>query len=420
MVAMRVVILAPGSRGDVQPYLALAQGLRRAGHQARLVTTIDHEALVRWHGFEVATISLSVEAALREQKMSAAMEGGGVLSSFRQIAKLAKQAARETATLGLEACRDADVVVTGFSAAVVARAIATRLEKPLVQAFNVPLTPTAAYAGALFPTMALRGLSHQLTRAAIWVTGRTADEACREVLGAKRLPMFPPAVPGLVDAPLVYGFSEHFLPRGPEWPASVEVTGFWFADEAASYAPPPGLQAFLDAGPAPVCVGFGSMSSEDPARTVELVLEAAKVARQRLVLLSGWAGLEPTSLPADVFVLRAAPHDWLYPRCRAVVHHGGAGTTAAALRAGVPAVVVPFHGDQPFWGARVAAAGTGPAPIPKKQLTVARLAQAMTVACADEPMRAVAAGLSRKLAGEDGVARAVAAIERHASTAQAR
>lgn len=412
---MKVSILAPGSRGDVQPYLALGQGLVAAGHHVRVVTTIDHEALVKGHGLEVTAIPVSVEAALQSRQTSAAVEGGGVIASFRAFAELAKKAARAAAELGLEASRGADAVVTGFSAAALADGIARKLGVPLVQAYNVPLTPTGAFPGALLPGLDFgafsRRLGHRLTRQALWMTARSsANEVLREVLDAPSLGLFPPSVSGLSEGPVLYGFSEAFLPRGPEWSADVEVTGFWFVEEPSGFEPPAGLAAFLEAGPPPVCIGFGSMTSEDPKATTGVVLEAVKQAGVRCVLLSGWAGLSPEALPPTVFLTRSVAHSWLYPRCSAVVHHGGAGTTAAALRAGVPAIVVPFHGDQPFWASRVKVAGTGPAPIPKKQLTAKALAAALVQATTDEVMKARCAEVGARVRSEAGVARAVERI----------
>ena len=159
-----------------------------------------------------------------------------------------------------------------------------------------------------------------------------------------------------------------------------------------------------------MCIGFGSMASEDPAAMSALVLEAVKRAGVRAVLLSGWGGLSEVARD-DVFATSEAPHDWLFPRMAAVVHHGGAGTTGAALRAGVPAIVVPFTMDQPFWGSRVHALGVGPKPIPRKQLSVDSLSQALRATVADQSMKTRAAALGEKLRAEDGVANAVAHFE---------
>jgi len=297
----------------------------------------------------------------------------------------------------------------------VADGISRKLGLPVIQAFNVPITTTSAFPGALFPGLDFgslsRRLSHRLTRIALWLTARaSANEACIEVLGARPASLLPKAQAGLLPGPVLYGFSEAFLPRPADWGSDVHVTGFWFVEEASTFAAPADLARFLDEGPPPVCVGFGSMSTEEPEEISAMVLEAAKAARVRLVLLSGWAGLEPEMLSRDVIALGGVPHSWLYPRCRAIVHHGGAGTTAAAVRAGVPAVVVPFHGDQPFWASRVRQLGIGPAPVPRRRLTARRLADAIELAARDDSLRERASAIGRLVRAEQGAIHAAAVI----------
>jgi sterol 3beta-glucosyltransferase len=174
--------------------------------------------------------------------------------------------------------------------------------------------------------------------------------------------------------------------------------------------PPAALVDFLAAGPPPVCIGFGSMSSRDPEKLSDVVLRAVRRARVRAVLLSGWGGLADLS-GDDVFVAAEAPHDWLYPQMDAVVHHGGAGTTGASFTAGVPAVVVPFAVDQPFWASRVAALGVGPTPIPRKRLTEQNLGDALRASTTEEALTRRAAELGAPIRAEDGVAAAVRHLE---------
>jgi sterol 3beta-glucosyltransferase len=207
------------------------------------------------------------------------------------------------------------------------------------------------------------------------------------------------------------GYSPSVIPTPPHWDSHVHVTGYWFLDPPADWAPPPALMAFLQAGPPPIYVGFGSMSNRNPGATAALVLEALARTRQRAVVLSGWSGLRTTDLPGSVFMLDSIPFSWLFPRVAAVVHHGGAGTTAAGLRAGVPSIVIPFFGDQPYWGQRVAELGVGPEPIPRRNLTVERLAGAIQRAVTDQTMRQRAADLGARIQAEDGVARAVSIVQ---------
>jgi sterol 3beta-glucosyltransferase len=199
----------------------------------------------------------------------------------------------------------------------------------------------------------------------------------------------------------------------PDWPETAHVTGYFWLDTADGWQPPLALQAFLDAGAPPVYVGFGSMTGQDPEKLGTLVLDALHQCGQRGVLATGWGGLHTGQLPPDVFVLDSAPHAWLFPRMAAVVHHGGAGTTAEGLRAGVPSVIVPFIVDQPFWGARVRALGAGPAPVPLKKVTPARLTQAIHSAVTDAGMRQRAQQLGAVLRAEDGLGCAVQHVRQH-------
>jgi sterol 3beta-glucosyltransferase len=247
----------------------------------------------------------------------------------------------------------------------------------------------------------------------MWHSFRRADQVARQrVLDLPPAPFWGPynAAP-IRQTPVLYGYSPAVLPRPADWDESTHVTGYWFLNPEGAWTPPPALVEFLQAGPPPVYVGFGSMSHREPEETAQLVLQALAQTHQRAILLSGWSGLQGLEAPDSVFTIDAIPHAWLFPRVAAVVHHGGAGTTAAGLRAGVPSVVIPFFGDQTFWGQRIAQLGVGPAPIPRQKLTVERLAQAIGQAANDREMRQHASSLGSTIRAEDGIARAVAIMQ---------
>ncbi len=175
------------------------------------------------------------------------------------------------------------------------------------------------------------------------------------------------------------------------------------------------LVDFLQSGPAPVYIGFGSMAGRNPQQRGEIAVQALEQSGQRGVLLTGWGGLQPHDLPHSVLAVDSVPHDWLFPRMAAVVHHGGAGTTAAGLRAGKPTVIAPFFGDQPFWGRRVAELRVGPDPIPQKRLSVENLVGAIRLAVGDQAMHRRAEELSQQIRAEDGIGRAVELVDRFAA-----
>nr|WP_255578904.1 glycosyltransferase [Deinococcus sp. RIT780] len=407
-------MIALGSRGDVQPYVALGLGLRRAGHAVRLASHEAFRALVTGAGLEFAPMRGDVQEVVNSPEMRAALAGGNMLAINRVSARATQQGALLWAEDGLVAARDADLLVAGIGGLNVAQALSEKLRVPLVEAHVVPFHPTRAFPGAIFPpaTARLGGwanrLSHVLTRQVMWQMFRSADSrARREVLGLSPAPL--PGPRPLRPLPTLHGISPAVLPRPADWDAAQHLTGYWFLPQEA-WTPLPALEAFLNAGPPPVSIGFGSMTTPDPQATTRAVVRALERSGQRAVLLSGWGGLSAADVPDSVFVTDSVPHDWLFPRVAAVVHHGGAGTTAAGLAAGVPNVVVPFFGDQPFWGDRVQRLGVGPAPVPRRALNERTLADALTRAVTDAGMKERAAALGARIRTEDGVARAAKVI----------
>ena len=415
---MRIAIVAPGSRGDVEPYVALGKGLKQAGHVVRLVTHQDFEGFVNSNGVEFWPFEGNVQDIAQSIDMRAPLEGGNFLAIMSQMAKEAQRGAVAMAKGGLAACRGTDLVIAGIGGVFIGIALAEKLSLPLLQAYYIPFTPTRAYPSFLFPKLpawfggALNRLSYQLARQMMWQGFRSADRvARRDVLGLPAAPFWGPFEADCVRRqPILYGYSPCVIPKPSDWGDDIHVTGYWFLDAADDWTPPAALMEFLQAGDPPVYIGFGSMRSRNPEQTADLVLHALAQAKQRAIMLSGWGGLRKADLPDTVFMLDSIPFSWLFPRVAAVVHHGGAGTTAAGLRAGVPSVIIPFFGDQPFWGQRVAELGVGPAPIPRRRLTVERLAQAIQEAVTDQTMRQRAASLGSKIQAEDGIARAVAVV----------
>jgi sterol 3beta-glucosyltransferase len=417
---MQIVMIAPGSRGDVEPYVALGKGLTKAGHLVRLVTHEDLQTLVTSHGIECWPVEGSVRDIAQSTDMRELLAGGKFLAVMSQMAKEAQQHALCFGRAGLAACQGMDLVLTGVGGLFVALALAEKLGLPLLQAYYIPFTPTQAYPSFLLPKLpsllggAPNRLSHHLARQILWQSFRSADRLVRrEVLGLPAAPLWGPFNSDCIRKyPILYGYSPSVIPRPSDWDSAIHVTGYWFLDPADDWTPPPALMEFLRAGPPPVYVGFGSMSNRKPEETADLVLEALARTRQRAILLSGWSGLQKPDLPDSVLMVESVPFSWLFPRVAAVVHHGGAGTTAAGLRAGVPSIVIPFFGDQPYWGQRVADLRVGPAPIPRRRLTVERLAQALEKVVTDQTMRQGAADLGARIRAEDGIAGAVSVIGR--------
>jgi sterol 3beta-glucosyltransferase len=416
---MRIAIIASGSRGDVEPYLALGKGLKKAGHVVRLITHRNFEGMVNSLGLEFWPIEVNVQDIAQSDAMSEVLGKGNFLAVMSLMVKEAQRGALQGMEVGLAACSGMDLLLSGLGGLFLGFSLAEKLGLPLLQAYYIPLTPTRAYPSFLLPGLSfslggpLNRLSYHLARQVMWQGFRSADKLARQkVLGLPAAPFWGPYNAGSVQhMPILYGFSPSVIPPPPDWDDATHITGYWFLDPEDGWTPPSALVEFLQAGSPPVYVGFGSMSSRKPEETTELILQALAQTKQRAILLSGWGGLHKVDLPASVFMLDTVPFSWLFPQLAAVVHHGGAGTTAAGLRAGVPSVVIPFFADQPFWGRRVYELGVGPAPVPLKKLTVERLANAIHQAVTDQGMRQRAARLGAKIQAEDGIAAAVAVIQ---------
>jgi len=416
---MRIAIIAPGSRGDVEPYIALGKGLKRAGHFVRLVSHHNFAELVDAHGLEFWPVDIDVQEIAQSADMRKLIGGGNFLRVMSQMAKEAQRGALLGAKVGLSACRGMDLLLTGLGGLYVGLALAEKLELPLIQAYYIPFTPTRLYPSFLIPTPpfrlggSLNRLSYHLAQQVMWQGFRSADKLMRqEVLNIPSAPFWGPYKDlNSTHHPILYGFSPSVIPQPSDWADNTHITGYWFLDQGDEWTPPQALVDFLQAGPPPIYIGFGSMSSRDPQSTTKLVIQALAQSNQRGIILSGWGGLHSSDLPDSVLMVDSVPFSWLFPQLSAVVHHGGAGTTAAGLQAGVPSVVIPFFGDQPFWGQRVFELGVGPAPIPLRKLTADRLSQAIQTAVNDPIMRQRAADLGSKIRAEDGVASAVAVLQ---------
>jgi sterol 3beta-glucosyltransferase len=411
---MRIVIIAPGSRGDVQPYIALGNGLKNSGHSVRLVSHSNFESLVTSYGLEFWPFDNDVRKAVENSEMQALTEKGNFLLLMARMAREAQRESIRFAEGGLRAAQGMDLVLTGLGGLYIGIAVAEKLTLPLVQAYVIPFTPTKDLPGVLTPKLPTRlnRISHQLTRQMMWQGFRSADTVARKkVLNLPAAPLLGPYNSKAThQMPVLYGFSPSVIPTPSDWTETTVVTGYWFVDETEEWQPPSALIDFFQSGSTPLSIGFGSMSSRDPEQTADLIIQALAMTNQRAILLSGWSGLQKNELPASIYIVDSIPHSWLFPRVSAVVHHGGASTTAAGLKAGVPSIIIPFFGDQPFWGQRVADLGVGSKPIPRKQLTAERLAVAIQEAITNENMRQRAVQLGRNIQSENGVESAATII----------
>ncbi|GAA2149388.1 glycosyltransferase [Actinomadura napierensis] len=399
----RIVIFAAGSRGDVQPCLALGRALRERGDEVRLVASTRYAPLALAAGLEPAPLTADPTEILESDAGQELLAGGRnpvkFLGGFRRI--LGPMAER---LLGecLNACKGADLIL-GPTLGFLPEHIGEHLNVPRALIHFQPSRPTGAFPHPFVPQARLLGrwgnrASFGAVDQIAWQLSRPFINPWRdERLGLRRLPLRGLRPDGTT---VLACFSEAVVPRPEDWPASVHMTGYWFLDEP-EWEPPKEIAAFLEAGPPPIYVGFGSMVPKDAEMTGRIVRAALRLAGVRGVVQG-----DPDTSDDEVLAVRDVPHSWLFPRMSAVVHHGGAGTTAAGLRAGVPTVVCPFFGDQPYWGERVAALGAGPSPLPFRAMTVPRLARKLRRVAEDQEMADRAYEVGRRIRAEDGVGRA--------------
>jgi sterol 3beta-glucosyltransferase len=420
---MRITIPTTGSRGDVQPYVALGVGLKARGHKVCLATHADFEGFIRSHGLDFHSLEQNgqtLQASDTGDRML--RSGANALAFLREFTDLRRPLLHNMLRCCWVACQGADVILATNTEFLLAEAVAEREHLPVVWTSLQPVAPSRFRASCLLPSWpsGLPGSSmynlvtHAVTGWGMWLLlGRALNRARRDVLDLPPVPIFGPISSFLTPRLCLDGYSAHVVPPPPDWGCHHHVTGYWFLDPDSGWQPPPGLVNFLGAGPPPICVGFGSMHDRDAARVTKIVAGALDRSGQRGILLSGWGGLRTMPASNRLFTIASVPHDWLFPLTAAVVHHGGAGTTAASLRAGVPSLVVPFMADQPFWGRQVHALGIGPKPIPHDRLGIENLAEAIRLMVTDEAMRRRAADLGTLIRAEDGVGRAAEMLELH-------
>jgi sterol 3beta-glucosyltransferase len=409
---MRILINTFGTRGDIQPYIALGKGLKAAGHRVAVGTSEGYRALVEEHQLQFAFIDrdllLLSQAVLGES---------GVRETFGTIRKIFP-AVRAMMDQEWQAALDfqPDLIIY-HSKCLGSLHVAEKLNIPAIMSLPLPFyTPTREFP---VPFMANVRLGGWFNRFSYPLMGLSASMYSGHVNDLRVKTLGLPKIGGFANmlersdgspVPVLYPYSTHLLPRPADFPAHVHVTGYWFLDRSPDWQPQPELVQFLEAGPAPVYIGFGSMGGRGGRQRAQIALEALQKSGQRGVLARGWGGLNASDLPANVLMLETVPHDWLFPQVAAVVHHGGAGTTAAGLRAGKPSIICPFVADQPFWGGLVYQRGVGPKPISQSRLNVEALAESILLAVHDQPMKQRAAELGAKIRAEDGVARAVEII----------
>jgi len=419
---MKITILTLGSRGDVEPYVALGSGLHRTGHEVRIATHGNFKDLVIKKGMDYFEIEGDPQALLEEEAGRRWIETGRRISPFtfmKRMMEVVEPVMRKMLDDYYQACRNTDLIITSVLAALAAASIGEKMNIKVLPAYLQHVHNTSIYPSPTTVPQPKLGRMYNLftyPMGSIIYWQMTRPQINRWRRESLKLPPYSFIGPfgkwSKSGLECLYGFSPSVIPKAPEWGDNVIITGYWFLDKMSGWQPPADLLDFLNSGKPPIFVGFSSMTNRQPEAVTRLVIEALKKAGQRGIIGTGWGGLAESDLPKSIFMIDSVPFDWLFPQMAAVVHHGGAGTTAAGLRAGVPSILVPFFADQFFWGWRVSDLGVGPAAIPRKKLISDRLAAAISQAVNDNEMRRRAHELGTRIRSEDGVGNAVSAINR--------
>lgn len=399
--------------------MALGSGLTEAGCEVTIATHTTFKGLIENRGFTFAPLSVDPRAVMK----SLARSGGsatGIMKGFRRVVEPALYRAANEA---MEATEDAEALLVS-SAAFFGYDVADARDLPAAGVAMAPLvTHTRHFPSALMPANiglrdgGLMGLGALYSRSTHLAASQLMWQPFRKAINRIRTELFslPPYSflgPLLSSRPQndrlqLYAWSNELLPEPPDWDINRRVSGYWFLNSEEDWDPPEALAEFLESGPPPVCMGFGSSYIENAAHIADVFAETLANLGQRGILLSGWGELRSTRPHPNILEIEEAPYDWLLPRTRGFVHHGSTAVTHAALRAKIPSVTVPSYGDQLLWGHLLSRSGVAPPPIHRHNLSAERLARAVSKIIIDPRLSQRAAILGQKVEQEDGVAQAV-------------
>ena len=411
---MKITLMSIGSTGDVRPTMQLGKELKSRGHEVTLAAFEPFEKMVRDAGLNFFLVRGNII-----EMMNRVMKPGSVgFGYLPQLEKALGEVWPDMLADLTASCKDADALGCNFFGTVF-YSIAEKFNIPCVQYQLFPMDPNETAPVAAAPGQNLGKLWNMTTyRVAYLLIGLVehrylADWRKANGLSQRKLQAHPNYQLGNHTIPVIYAISPLVFPRSKGWGEHIHMSGFWWDEKPADFAPPKELEEFLAAGEKPIYIGFGSMNSGDMNRTLTIVLRAIRAAKLRAVIATGWSGQQMRMHSTrNVFFADYVPHDWLFPRVRAVVHHGGAGTTAAGLRYGKPTLVIPFGGDQPFWGNRIFKTGCGPKPVPRNSMTVQKLTKALIMLTTKDQYRVAAEELADSLNAEHGTKKAADLLEK--------
>ncbi|TGO82354.1 hypothetical protein BPOR_0852g00010 [Botrytis porri] len=425
---LNIVIQVVGSRGDVQPFIALGNELQLAGHRVRIATHDVFEKFVRDSGLEFYAIGGDPT-----ELMAYMVKPPGIFPKISTLTSGEISKKRKMISAMLEGCwqsclePDSKTREPFIAEAIIANPpsfahvhCAQALGIPVHLMFTMPWSATRSFPHPLANIQSsdtdpktANFLSYGLVDTMTWQgLGDVINHWRKKSLDLEPVPiMAGPHLAASLDIPFTYCWSPALVPKPQDWPSHIDVCGFFFRPPP-SYNPDARILGFLQAGPKPIYIGFGSIVMEDPQKKTATIMAAVQDCGVRAIVSKGWSKLGQEVENENVLFIDDCPHEWLYKHVAAIIHHGGAGTTACGLLNGRPTAIVPFFGDQPFWGNMVAAAGAGPAPIEQKSLTVSTLSNAIKFLLSPNA-KAAAQVLASRIQHENGVREAVNSFHRN-------
>ncbi|GAX62217.1 glycosyl transferase, related to UDP-glucuronosyltransferase [Candidatus Scalindua japonica] len=418
---MKITIITLGTRGDVQPYIPLALGLKKSGYDVTLAIPINFKSLVASYGLNYYPVNVDYNDFLNSTEIKK-VNAGSKLEAIKYARSKVPDLLKRFLDFSYHAIVETDAEAIIYRPNTIGcYHTAEKLNIPCFISTPAPvLTPNKRFAYPYLQWYNLGGLLNKLSYSLINIAPlfyqRIINKWRKEVLD------LPPKWTytnylwlNNKRIPILYCYSRHVVPFTDEWGKEDHVTGYWFLDSETDFTPSKELIDFLGKENPPVYIGFGSMVAKDPGQITKIILEALGRAGQRAIIASGWGGLINIDSPENVFYIESIPHDWLFSKVSAVIQHGGPGTTAQSLKAGKPTFICPFTSDQPFWGNIASELGVGPKPIPNWKLNADNLSNAINQLLSSEKMRRKAEEIGKRISNEDGVGNAIKIINSHLS-----
>ncbi|MET4731438.1 sterol 3beta-glucosyltransferase [Thalassospira sp. MBR-102] len=416
---MHILLMTYGTRGDIQPFIALAYGLQQTGHMVTLAAPGRFQSLVQQHGLAFAPLTDAlINLTSKPQFANASNPGTGFLKKISSILKLRAQGRDLQGALlddifeTINRLRPDKIVF--HPKAFGALAIADHFAIPAILAQLIPaLIPTRAYPHIGFPNMSdcqkYNLLTGKLVKGLVNLSLRNSlrDWASKrhKAIPYQKFDILKSQKFGAIT--ILNAYSNAIIARPNDWPKKAAVTGYWFVNDAL-YEPSTEMTSFIKNSQKLIYIGFGSMPAANPQKTAQMLIDAVKQANAQAIIATGWGGIaSDVDWPSNIYAVREVPHEWMFKHVKTAIHHGGAGTCAAALRAGCPSIIVPFFGDQPFWAKRLYTIGVAHQLIPSSKLDAKCLASAISDILATPQVHETAKRIAKQISHENGVATAV-------------